>query len=305
MSLLREIQNDLVSAGGDIASLLRKCKILAARLRSDEFARWVDFELDGYPESQPTPEYRCLGATLYANFLSIHWRADRQVVPWVFIPEKDRDALAHKPFRAGVAKAASFTPNGARIDLPALVFRLQGKMYPEMNCVGAWLEISGSEFEQLISAVKTRILDFVLKIEAENPAAGEAPPNTQPVPSEKLRPLVHNIFYGPVATVAQSSEHFTQTVNIGVQPQELTRLVMELNDHLQELNLTEREKRRAEAQIVTLKAELNGEPDPQTVRQAGRTLRNILESAIGSLLATAAQPTVWHWVHQTLVAISR
>jgi len=36
------------------------------------------------------------------------------------------------------------------------------------------------------------------------------------------------------------------------------------------------------------------------VKQAGRTLRNILEGAAGSLLATAAQPTVWAWIHQVM-----
>jgi hypothetical protein len=40
------------------------------------------------------------------------------------------------------------------------------------------------------------------------------------------------------------------------------------------------------------------------VRQAGRTLRNIIEGAIGSLAATAAQPAVWHWIQQALSTLS-
>ena len=47
MSLLRDIQNDLSGPSGDITTVLRKCKILAARLGSDEFSRWVDWELNG------------------------------------------------------------------------------------------------------------------------------------------------------------------------------------------------------------------------------------------------------------------
>src|SRR5664279_490298 len=49
---------------------------------------------------------------------------------------------------------------------------------------------------------------------------------------------------------------------------------------------------------ATLKAELAGQPDPGIVRQAGRTLRNITEGAIGSLLAASAQPGLWHWIQQ-------
>ena len=47
------------------------------------------------------------------------------------------------------------------------------------------------------------------------------------------------------------------------------------------------------AQVATIKAQLEDNPDPVIVKQAGRTLRNITEGAIGSLIAAAAQPTVW------------
>jgi hypothetical protein len=57
MSLLREISN-LASDDCDVTTLLRKCKILASRLSSKEFAQWVGCELNGYPESEALPEYR-------------------------------------------------------------------------------------------------------------------------------------------------------------------------------------------------------------------------------------------------------
>lgn len=116
-------------------------------------------------------------------------------------------------------------------------------------------------------------------------------------------PQLTNVFHGPVGNIVQNSEHFNQTANVGIQSHDLTRLVTELTAHLDELKLDSQQRQRAEAQIATLKAELTGDPDPALVRQAGRTIRNITEGAIGSLLATAAQPGVWHWIHQTLAAL--
>jgi hypothetical protein len=113
---------------------------------------------------------------------------------------------------------------------------------------------------------------------------------------------VTNVFHGPVGNVAQNSEHFNQSATVEIQPNDLTRLVTELTAHLDELNLHTRQKQRAEAQIAALKAELTGDPDPTIVRQAARTFRNITEGAIASLLATAAQPGVWHWIRQVLTA---
>jgi hypothetical protein len=242
MSLLRDIQNDLASADGDVTTVLRKCKILAARLGSDQFANWVDWELNGYPESQPTPEYRRLTIIYYASFMNTAWRVPQQPVPLQLVPEEYREPFRYIEFRDGIAKACSLMrgKQGATIHRPELIFALQGRMYPDMNCQGVWGQIPVNEFEQLVSAVKNRILDFSLKIETENPEAGEASPNTQPVPLEKLQPLVQNTFYGPVGNLAQNSEQFNQTASIGLQTQELTRLVTDLTDHLDELNLDAR-----------------------------------------------------------------
>ena len=79
---------------------------------------------------------------------------------------------------------------------------------------------------------------------------------------------------------------------------DLSRLVAELTAHLSELSLEPSLRRKADAQVATLKAQLADEPDPVIVRQAGRTLRNITEGAIGSMLATAVtESSVWTWIH--------
>jgi hypothetical protein len=189
MSLLREIQGDLSNEFCDVTTVLRKCKILAARLGSEEFSRWIDWELNGYPDSQPLPGYRCLGASCYASFMNTAWRVEGQAVLWEVIPQQAREALQNIQYREGIAKAKAFVEKGCKINRPDVAIRLQGKMFPGLNCFAAWLTISGGEFEQLFSTIKNRILDFVLKIEAENPDAGEAAINSKPVPAEKLQSL--------------------------------------------------------------------------------------------------------------------
>ena len=82
---------------------------------------------------------------------------------------------------------------------------------------------------------------------------------------------------------------------------ELAKLVTDLIIHLDELTLDDRQKNRAKAQLAVLKAELSGEPDANMIKQAVRTLRNITEGAIGSLLASAVtQPAVWKSILRTL-----
>jgi hypothetical protein len=301
VSLLREIQ-DLATSDSDMANLLRKCKILAVRLSNHEFSQWLDWELNVDPEDKLLPDYRSLNALTFATFMNAAWRAERQPILWEVLPEQARKALEHIPFRDGIAKAAN-PGKGGMIPRPDVAIRIEGKMFPDMHCISAWQEIPSHEFEQLKSAIKNRVLEFVLKIEAENLDAGEAAIGSKPIPQDKLQPLVNN-FCGNVGNIAQHSNHFSQITNAGIDVKELARLVEELSKHLGELNLGERPTLRAEAQLAALRAELKGEPDLETVKQAGRTLRNITEGAIASLVAAGVQPTVWQWIHQALAAIS-
>jgi hypothetical protein len=76
---------------------------------------------------------------------------------------------------------------------------------------------------------------------------------------------------------------------------DLRRLIEVFKKNINELALDAAAKQKAKVQVETIKLQMEDEPDPVIVKQAGSTLRNITEGAIGSLIATAAQPTVWAW----------
>src|SRR5882762_9402210 len=209
MTLLREIQNEAAQANSDLAAVLRKCKILAVRLKSQEFGQWTSRELEGYPDGQQVPSYRKLNAQYFANFMNGSWNAPKQPFLWPALGKDAYDKLNPVEFRDGVAKAQALS-DGEVVPRPDLGLLVQGKMFPDLNCVGAWMEIGGNEFQQFLSAVRTRVLDFVLEIEVANPNAGEAEPDTEPVPREKLQPIIQNVFHGSIGNVAQNSQQFSQ-----------------------------------------------------------------------------------------------
>jgi hypothetical protein len=310
MTLLQEIQAAATDSKVDISTVLRKAKILAARLRNPEFQDWVDRELNGYAERADLPPYRIIPVPVEGHLIQglTHW--DRAPIMTSFLPERLSDwgekAYLFQPISSIAVGAEDEHGDGFQVPWPQeMAVQYGAKGYSgHVRCLGAWQVINRATLKGVVDTVRNRILDFVLKIEAENPDAGEALQNSQAVPMERLQPIVHNVFYGPVGSFAQNSQHFNQTAIIRMQPDDLARLVTDLSKHLDELNLDARRKQRAEAQIATLKAELagepDGEPDSTIVRQAGRTLRSITEGAIGSLVATAAQPSVWQWIQRML-----
>lgn len=130
-------------------------------------------------------------------------------------------------------------------------------------------------------------------------------------PSANFPSVSYNIVYNTMnvgtmsnSPVQQGGISSAQNQSVAYNAQDvadLGRFVREIAAHIDELHLDAREKQKAEAQIATIEAQLMDEPDPVIIKQTGRTLRNITEGAIGSLLATAAtQPTVWVWVHEIM-----
>ncbi|MGC2826975.1 MAG: hypothetical protein WA322_22570 [Pseudolabrys sp.] len=112
---------------------------------------------------------------------------------------------------------------------------------------------------------------------------------------------IHHMAGGGIQQAgANSIQH--QTIYNSQDLDDLRQAIGILEHHIDELNLDAATKRKALAQVVTLKAQLSDEPNPTIIREAGRSLRNITEGTIGGLLSAAA---IDHWqlVHDVLTRL--
>ena len=214
MSLLREIQDAAVSSDCDVSVLLRKCKILAMRLGNDDFKRWVDQELNGYDAQSELPAYRLLRVESKGVFSGFHGLAKNVPVPLSRLPKQFQELMQYSSFRQPIS-AYNVLVENKQLELsepwPAdFVSHFSGEFYENMNCVSAWKVIPYNCLAALIDTVKTRILNFVLEIEAEAPDAGESPPKSTPVPQEKISQVFNTFITGNVQNVASGGSNFKQ-----------------------------------------------------------------------------------------------
>ncbi len=106
----------------------------------------------------------------------------------------------------------------------------------------------------------------------------------------------------PIQQSIDSNSWQTITYNLPSKD-DLKYLVELLGSHLSELKLSTSDNNKAKVQLATIEAQLQDEPNPLIVKEAAKTLRNITEGAIGSLIASATQPTIWTTVQAILVAL--
>lgn len=216
MSLLREIQSAAIDSNTDLASLLRKCKVLAARLGSNEFKAWVDKELSGYKSVDGLPDYRILHVHSKGHFAGPFGSSISNAdIPMVCIPEGFRERMSRSYMTEPVASMEALVAKceeGAAQEPwnPDFVALVGGKIYERMNCMQAWKVIPITGVIAALDEIRNRILNFVLEIEAQDPGAGEAAINSAPVPAEKVHQIFNTYISGSVQNVATGSHSFEQ-----------------------------------------------------------------------------------------------
>lgn len=224
MSLLRDIQEMAVSSESDIATLLRKCKILAVRLGNDDFKNWVDQELNGYPDVSNLPTYRKLRTESVGDFSGPFGSGLKNApIPPFCVPEEFREKVTYSYLMQPVSAYASLIDkNHERTNAiekwPSEMVALFGmNVYKNMNCLSAWKIIPYNSLVALIDTIKTRILNFSLEIEIEAPDAGEAPVNKPPIPQDKVSQVFNTYISGNVQNVSTGGSNFKQKASLSLE----------------------------------------------------------------------------------------
>lgn len=219
MSLVDDLVN--AASGNDVpvATLLRRVKVIASRLGTDQIEEWVDHELVGYPDGAPLPEYRGpFPAQVIGHFSGPFNSEVRNLpIPATGFPSDMRDSpLFEIEFRQPVAQLQELSrsegtpqaswPANAVAYTNQLIEEGEAQLVPYHGLVAAWRPIPTHKFVEILDIVRTRILGLALQLEEVEPAAGE--PGVS-VPQPAVQNITNNI-YGGSSNIAVASHNVSQ-----------------------------------------------------------------------------------------------
>ncbi len=234
MSLLRDIQDAAINSGIEISTVLRKCKVLSARLGNSEFKRWVDQELNGYESIDDLPSYRILTVQSKGHFSGPFGSGIKNGdIPLICLPKELRESLSKayctQPISAYEALIKSSKGDNFQEQWPPdLVALYGGEIYQNMSCMTAWKTIPYGLIVALIDTVRNRVLNFVIELESESPDAGESPINKPSISRDKIAHVFNTTIYGNVGNIADGSSNINQTATLNVHKDDLSSLRTEL-----------------------------------------------------------------------------
>ncbi len=267
MGLLNDIEASAVSSSVAIVDLLRQCKVLAARLKHKEFADWVNSELNGYLNPDEVPEYRIIYlSSPVGDFSGPFGSGLRNApIPLTLIPADFREFLYKRKISQPLAEVEDLSKSDGNLMFPwpgdVIAFMQKEAIYQNMVLVSARSNIAPAIFKGIIDTVRTRVLDYVLAIQAENPDADLAKPaDPAPIPIKTLHQTFNTTIIGGQANVGgqgtqaiygenNSSISHKNFIN-EISDKNILKLLSELNEAALKLNIPDKNEAIAAIQRV-------------------------------------------------------
>lgn len=221
MTLLEDIQNSAVDAKSDLGTLLRKCKLLAARLGSQPLEEWLVWESNGYPDNIEVPEYRVWSLQVKGHFCGYFGSGIRNAtIPMISIPERVRGHYQRYECRLSIANIEATLANSkdtgmVEVSTGDLAVALGTKVYQDQSCLQAWAEFSTTNFVEVVNTVRNRILDFTLALWKQAPLAGETTGASTPgVGASIVTQIFNTTVYGGAANLVGSTHESSVSFHI-------------------------------------------------------------------------------------------
>lgn len=264
MSLLYDIQSAVLNEGADLGPILLKVRLLAARLGSQPLADWVKYESEGYPAESAVPDYRIIPVTYTGTFSGpFSSGINNAPIPSLLIEEFAGEKWTHYEMRQSIAAVDHLLASvakgtgGLSVDASNLIFRLQGKLYPDYACISITGSVSAAALAEMRHSVRGRILELTIELEKSVPEAasiamGKALAETIGN-AEQVTQISQHIVYGNVTSISASGG---AEVNVAVGAGDLAGLV----GFLEKKGITEQDAKEFGALVASEAPESAEEP---------------------------------------------
>jgi hypothetical protein len=221
-TLLHQIQMEAVDSDYDLASILRKCRVLAQRLNNSDLKLWVVNELEGYRAEDNLPDYRVLSQPLLlGDYFGAFGAQLRNVqIPISAVMEEFREDIMGLKITRGVREIQEQIANSDKGFLkiavpPEAHAAIRNEQVRADMVLASVVKIVDTSFLQgILDTVRNRILNFTQELESEAPKTGDPLERLRLDKSEKVQQIFNTEIRGDVSNFAQGSRQFTQRFDV-------------------------------------------------------------------------------------------
>ena len=161
-SIVLQLQQIASDSTHDIGDVLRKALLVARKLQLDESVSWIKCELEGYAKDDAIPQYRVLRGDLRAM------NPYNGLIPCFTDNAEKANRLKTRPIREPISSISQTLSEESQIAVYSFDSVTEQSL---MDCMPVPLKpvvvIGKNQFAGIIGAVRTRVLEWALRLESE------------------------------------------------------------------------------------------------------------------------------------------
>jgi hypothetical protein len=292
--------DDLITALSDekesLTGILLKTKVFLHQIGKRDLADWAKHELNGYPDAASLPDYRRLPAQVRANVVSVAWRYSAHPLPTSHLTEEIRERFINGAFTQPVSVIEDWAAGeGGSIQrpIPLELNGLLGKTLERgIHVEQAWAETPLADVKNILSQVRSRLLDFLLDLRDTVGDVSEPDDVKERVRSVDANGMFQSAIFGPNTTILigdQSTISASQFNSVSGMAAGVRDLISQLRPALLSASLPNAIRDQAELSLTELEAAVEAnQPDTSRMRDGLMFLQKTFEGAAGNLLASGA-----------------
>lgn len=215
MKIIDELIDELTDKNNLLTDILIKTKVLAFKLKNNELSDWINSELNGY-ENTALPSYRILTCQVMGTLSNGFKRATNYPIPLIGLDDEMRKGMQTVTISQSISTLDEFIH---KEDSSKMIMNIPPEMYGYLSkdldngfvIEYARREIDRIQVLQTVTSVRTKLLDFLLKINEEIGDGDNVKPLTQGDLKEKVASTFHSSVFGDNTTIIVGDNN-TQTV---------------------------------------------------------------------------------------------
>ena len=222
MKILSDIQQSITVDQSNIAPVLLKLRLLAAKLGSKELESWIRYESEGYPNDVDIPNYRKIPISFTANFAGAFGSGIKNApIPNHLVEKIAGENWVKHQFRRSISEMEfiSKKQDNLYIEASDLILLLQGKVFPDYTCMSVSGTFPASFLIGIQNSVRYRILEFTIQLEKSIPAVASIDfsqnKETETFDKQEVSQIFNQTIQGNFTVINSSGHNANISVTIG------------------------------------------------------------------------------------------
>jgi hypothetical protein len=239
MKIVDDLINELTNKDIRLTDILIKTKVLAFKLKNSELSAWIDNELNGYSKSE-LPNYRILQCQIIGTVSNGFQRANNYPIPILGLDKELFNGFKTAHLTQSVSALDEFVNKEMEgrfiMNIPPEIYGILSKEFSNGFVVEyARREIDKVQIIQTLTAVRTKLLDFLLKLNEELGDTEDIKPLTEGSAKDKISSLFNSAVFGNNTTIIVGNYN-TQNVNIVIKGN-----IESLSKYLEQIGIARKE----------------------------------------------------------------